>query len=162
MRAPIHSDKHYFQISLSTATTGATNEEILVQAVEGSVAAAVNQVVEGAIVKAVYLEIWAIGTTADQFFTAIVVKLPGGALAPVTANMAALGTYTNKKNILYTTQGLASNDGIAMPLPLFKGWIKIPKGKQRFGLGDELAFFIASRGSATITYCGFATYKEYT
>ncbi len=142
MKAPIHSEKHYFQISLSTATTGATNEEILIQS--AAVPTGVNQVTEGAIVKAVFLEIWAIGTTADQFFTAIVVKLEGGALAPATANMAALGTYTNKKNILYTTQGLASNDGIAMPLPLFKGWIKIPKGKQRFGLGDELGFFIAS------------------
>ncbi len=162
MKAPIHSDKHYFQVSLTNVVTGVTLESIIIQAVEGSVAAGVNQVVEGALVKAVYGEMWAIGSSSNQFFTAAIIKLPGGALSPVTANMAALGTYTNKKNVLYTTQGLASNDGIAMPLPIFKQWFKIPKGKQRFGLGDELVFVLASRGSATITICGFFTYKEYT
>ncbi len=162
MRAPIHSDKHYVQKTLTTVTTGVTNETIIVQAVEGSVAAGVNQVVEGALVKAVFAEMWVIGSVSNQFFTAAIIKLEGGALTPATANMAALGTYTNKKNILYTTQGLASNDGIAAPVPLMRGWVKIPKGKQRFGLGDELVWVLTSRGSDDIIMCGFFTYKEYT
>ncbi len=162
MRAPIHAIKHYHQITLSTVTTGTRNLENLVIATVPSDVSALNEVVEGAIVKAVWFELWAIGSVSSQFFTAIVVKEGIGQLGPSFTELTALGSYNNKKNILYTTQGLASNDGIAMPLPLYKGWIKIPKSKQRFGLGDRLVFAIASRGSATIEYCGFATYKEYT
>ncbi len=162
MRPPIHSKKHYFQTSLTNVATGTVNTQQIIVTVEGPSADLVNEVVEGSVIKAVYLEMWGIGSVSDQFFTAAVIKLQGGFGTPSVANMAALGDYPNKKNILYTTQGLASNDGIAGPYPLFKGWIKIPKGKQRFGLADQLIWILSSRGSATITICGFATYKEYT
>ncbi len=75
--------------------------------------------------------------------------------------MTALGTFDNKKNILYTTQGLAPNDGVGQPVAVIRQWFKIPKSKQRFGLGDKIRLAIASRGDGVITYCGFATYKEY-
>jgi len=161
VRPVIHSTKHYVQITLSTAATVTRNVEVLATAVEGTAANLALEVVEGTLIKAIYLEIWAIGGSSDEFFTAVVLKLPGGLGAPSFTNMTDLNSYPNKKNILYTTQGLASNDGIAMPLPLFKGWIKIPRGKQRMGLGDTISFIIASRGADKITYCGFATYKEY-
>ncbi len=122
----------------------------------------VFHVTEGAIVKAVYWELWAIGESLDQFFTAIFAKYPGGVNAATITEMAALGDWDNKKNILYTTQGLTGNDGVSGPYPIYKGWVKIPKGKQRQGLGDQLKWQFASRGSATINICGFATYKEYT
>ncbi len=162
MRPPIHSKKHYFQVSLTAVGTGTRVISQIAVAVEGTSADLVNEVVEGSLIKAVYVEMWGIGSVSDQFFTACIIKLEGGFGTPSVANLAALGDYTNKKNILYTTQGLASNDGIAGPYPLFKGWIKIPKGKQRFGLGDQLIWVLSSRGSATITECGFMTYKEYT
>ncbi len=162
VRPVVHSTKHYVQTTLSTVTTGATNNETYVTAVEGTVANTATEVVEGAIIKAVYFEMWLIGSVSDQFFTCIVHKLPSGLGTPGSANLADLNAYTNKKNIFFTSQGLASNDGIAGPVAIYRGWIKIPKSKQRFGLGDKLTFTIASRGSATITYCGFVTYKEYT
>ncbi len=162
MKAPIHSTKHYVQISLSTVTTGATLATDLVLGVNVSDKNTTLEVEEGALVKAVYLEIWAIGSSSNQFFTAILAKFPSGQNAASVAEMAALGDWENKKNILYTTQGLASNDGIAAPIPIIRQWFKIPKGKQRFGLLDRLRFQIASRGSADIIICGFATYKEYT
>jgi len=43
-----------------------------------------------------------------------------------------------------------------------RGWYKIPKTKQRFGLGDRLVLQIASQGTDALDFCGFATYKEYT
>ncbi len=159
VRAMVHSIKHYVQQTLTTVTTGVRDNMSIVSALES--ATNLNEVTQGSTIKAVYLEIWAIGSSSNQFFTAIVYKRPSGLNAISITEMANLYTYENKKNILYTTQGLASNDGIAGPYPLFKGWIKIPKGKQRFGLGDKLTFTVASRGDASIIYCGFATYKEY-
>ncbi len=105
---------------------------------------------------------WTIGSVSDQFFTAVFAKLPSGTANISNADITNLFGYDNKKNIFYTTQGLASNDGIAGPHLLYKGWIKIPRSKQRFGLGDKLQFALASRGSGTITWCGLALYKEYT
>ncbi len=162
MRQIVHSVKHYVQKSLTTVATGITNSELIVSGVESTTANGVNEVPEGSVVRAVFLEIWAIGSVSNQFFTAILEKTPAGSAPATTAQMAALGTYANKKNILYTTQGLASNDGIAGPIPIVRQWFKIPKGKQRFGLGDNLRFNIASRGSDDIIVCGFSTYKELT
>ncbi len=162
MRPPIHSTKHYIQKTLTTVATGTrdlTNVCIAVATVDKNVA---TEVEEGATVKACYVELWAIGSSSNQFFTATFEKVVSGLTGPTVSQMADLFSYPNKKNILYTTQGLASNDGIAMPLPLYKGWIKIPKSKQRFGLGDRLVMAVSSRGSADIIICGFYTYKEYT
>ncbi len=162
MRPVIHSEKHYVQISRSSVLTGARNLEPLVIAVEATTANGVDEVVEGAIVKAVYIEMWLIGATADQHDIVTIDKVGLGSTGPSFAQMVALGTYNNKKNVLFTHQGLSGNDGITLPMPVLRGWIKIPKSKQRFGLADRLVLSIASQGDGTIHYCGFATYKEYT
>ncbi len=159
MRPVVHSKKHYVQTSLSTVTTGSENDELVCFAVETPSLA--TDIVEGAIIKAIFWELWAVGGSADQFFTLIFAKYPGGVNNASLTEMAALQDWDNKKNVLYTSQGLASNDGIGDPIPLFKGWIKVPKGKQRMGLGDAFKWQIASRGSDKITYCGFTTFKEY-
>ncbi len=162
MRPLIHSTKHYVQVSLSTATTGAIVNTAIVEGVQVVDKNSVSEVEEGASVKAVYVELWLIGSVSNQFFTVILHKDPSGAGSPTPTEMAALGTWDNKKNILYCTQGLASNDGIAAPIPVIRQWFKIPKGKQRFGLGDNLRLSVMSRGSDDIIFCGFFTYKEYT
>ncbi len=149
-------------MSLTTVATAAIGATELVSGVATPDKASVSEVEEGASVKALYLEIWAIGSVSNQFFTAILAKFPSGTNNPTIAEIAALGNWDNKKNILYTTQGLASNDGIAAPIPIIRQWFKIPKGKQRMGLGDRIRLIIASRGSDDIIFCGFATYKEYT
>ncbi len=162
VRAMVHSVKHYVQVTLTSALTGATAFVAVADALNRPSVNLASEVNEGSSIKAVYMEIWAIGTTADQFFTAILAKLPGGVSNIANSQMVNLFAYDNKKNVLYTTQGLASNDGIAAPIPIYKGWIKIPKSKQRFGLRDKLQFALASRGDATIKFCGFFLYKEYT
>ena len=103
-----------------------------------------------------------IGATLDQFFTVILAKYPSGLATATFTEMTNLTTWDGKKNILYTTQGLASNDGVGNPIAVMRGWFKIPKSKQRFGLGDSLQLQIASRGTDDIKFCGVAIYKEYT
>ncbi len=159
MRPVIHSKKHFHQITLSTVTTVSVNNELIMDSLESPTSP--NEITEGAIVKAVYIELWAIGSVADQFFTIVFAKLPSNLGTPSITQMTNLTDWEGKKNIFYTTQGLASNDGIAAPIPIIRQWFKIPKSKQRMGLGDRLVMTIASRGSADIKYCGFATYKEY-
>ncbi len=119
-----------------------------------------NEVAEGSAIKAVYVELWLIGGTADQFFTITLEKVPGAGNVQTFTESTNLFAYVNKKNILYTTQGLAPNDGVGQPVPVIRQWFKIPKGKQRWGLNDNLNLNIASRGDGTITVCGFFTYKE--
>ncbi len=162
MRPVIHSDKHYVQISRSNVATVAANQEILIKAVEGTTANAVDEVVEGAIVKACYIELWTLGTSSGGSEIVILSKQPLGGTTLSFTNANSLGTYQNKKNILFVHQGLSSNDGIARPINIMAGWYKIPKSKQRFGLGDNLLLTIVNNGAATLDYCGFSTYKEYT
>ncbi len=164
MRAPINSRKHIFQISQSTVSQAAKVGTTFVQAIEG-VHSAPQHVSEGAIVKACYVEFWLSQDSASVVgsYTIVLVKSPGGSTNPTTAEMAALHDYTNKKNILFTAQGLLTpNDG--GQVPVLRGWYKIPKGKQRFGLGDTLQVTIRNNNATAIdiNFCGLAIFKEYT
>ncbi len=158
----VHSTKHYVQISRSQVATVARTNIDLVLAVESTVANAVDEVQEGATVKAVYIELWLLDTANDGSNLVMVAKqIFGGATAPNFTQTQALGTYLNKKNILFVHQGLSPNNGVGNPVAILRGWIKIPKSKQRFGLGDELTLTIANMGLNDLEFCGFATYKEY-
>jgi len=161
LRPPINSNKHYVQMSRSEVMTGALNVEVLIEARQLQSVLGTDEVVEGAVIKAVYVELWILSELDDQHFIINVQKSPDDTFATF-ADMTALGNYHNKKNVLYTTMGLAPSDNQAGPVPIIRQWIKIPKSKQRFGLGDRLHLNVASQGSASIFYCGFATYKEYT
>ncbi len=160
VRPVIHSIKHYVQFSIYTSALGAIVNKNIVQSVALDAVDAVDEVAEGSIVKAVYLELWCrAGDTVGTSGQVIVYKTQSDTTPPTAAEMAALGDWNNKRNILYTTMGLF-NDQDADAIAVFKGWIKIPKGKQRFGLGDKLkvtSFF----PTVDAQLCGFATYKEY-
>ncbi len=131
---------------------------------DGTIVADVDsatEVVEGAVVKAVYVELWLIGQSdsASGNFLVSVLKIPGDASSMTQADHIALNAYTNKKNVLYHTQGI-SNDGVANATPVVRQWIKIPKGKQRFGLNDRIQMSVSTQAEA-VNYCGFFVYKEY-
>ncbi len=161
VRPVIHSTKHYVQTSIGTVTAGAITSVIVVDAVAVQNKNTVSEVEEGATVKAVYLELWIrSAATAASSFTFVFCKLPSGTNTPAVADIAALGNWDNKKNVFYTTQGL-TNDVDSSAMVLYKGWIKIPKGKQRMGLGDRLSWHLEAVGQS-INFCGFTTYKEYT
>ncbi len=164
MRAVIKSKKHYVQISQTTINQAAILVTDLVRAEEAT--STLPQVVEeGAIVKAVFVELWLGNASATIVgsYQCILVKNPGGSSTPTATNMAALHDFVNKKNILLYSQAiLPPTDG--GQIAVIRGWIKIPKGKQRFGLGDtlELAVRNSNLTAIDVNICGGATYKEYT
>ncbi len=164
MRAPIVSRKHIFQISQSTVSQAAVSNTTLATAIEGT-RSQPQHIGEGSVVKACYVEFWVSQDSASVVgsYTVILYKNPGGGATINTGEMAALHDYDNKKNILFTGQGLLTpNDG--GQIPVLRGWYKIPKGKQRFGLGDELVITVRNNNATAIdiNFCGLAVYKEYT
>ncbi len=158
----VHSTKHYVQQTIATVTGGGAVVDFdICVAVATDQKNLPNEVEEGANIKACYIEMWIrAGSTTPSSGQFILYKRPGGQASPSVGNMATLHDWINKKNILFTGQGLF-NDQDADAIAVMRGWYKIPKGKQRFGLGDEL---VMSFFAPTIDYqiCGFATYKEYT
>ncbi len=161
MKAPIVSRKHIVQHTEFTTASAAvtTNQDIHAVAIQDVNTA--SEVREGSVIKAVYIEIWLLASsTSETSFVLIVEKAVLGASGPSFTNMTTLDAYVNKKNILYTTEGLiADNNG--NPTPVLRQWIKIPKGKQRFGLGDKLNISIAAIGSQVVKGCGLTIYKSY-
>ena len=160
MRPVIHSTKHYVQQSRSQVATVSIVNLDIIESVESTLANLVDEVPEGSVVKAVFVELWLLDTSVDGSFVVTLVKNPGG-LAPMTfASSNALGSYVNKRNILYCTQGLSPNNGVGNPVPIIRQWFKIPKGKQRFGLSERLVLNITNNGLNDLEFCGFFTYKE--
>ncbi len=127
----------------------------------GAARANTSNVEEGAIIKAVHFEFWFLG--ADDVnttqFTMIIYKRPANSPAATSTEMLNLQAFENKKNILFSTQGVLAKTSEGTSIPVIREWVKIPKGKQRFGLGDELSVTFHSVGEYRI--CGLMTYKEY-
>ncbi len=161
MRPPIQSRKHYVQWTITPVAVGTTVTQVISKGTETGDVNASTEIVDGSVVKAVYVELWVIGQSdsASGNFLLSFYKQPGDASAMTQAEHVDLHAYLNKKNVFYHTQGI-SNDGVANATPIIRQWIKIPKGKQRQGLGDKLALAISTQAEA-INFCGFATYKEY-
>ncbi len=160
VRPMVHSTKHYFQHSIGTVVVGTNENQPFADAVQVVDKNALNEVEEGTSIKAVYIELWIrSAATAASSFVFIVCKRPSGLASPTDANMAALSDWSNKKNILFTSQGLV-NDVDSSAMSVIRGWVKIPKSKQRMGLGDRLSWHLRAVGQS-INFCGFETYKEY-
>ncbi len=162
MKAVIVSTKHIVQKSLTTIEEQTRNATNLVTAVaaQPSTPAEVNV---GSLIKAVYLEFWLLGESSQPCTaTWIVEKLQAGVSAANQAELQALDSYANKRNILRMGQGVIG-DSNTNPIPIIREWIKIPKGKQRMALGDVLNIAVSCIGQADngCEICGFALYKEY-
>ncbi len=159
MRPVINTEKHVVQHSLFAVASGAiTGLSILfARATPGSAVAA--DVREGSVVKAVYCEMW---LTSDDAAAGTVIctleRLPGGASNMTNTQSASLDSYTNKKNILYTFMGLLGPN-VQVPSAVIRGWIKIPKGKQRFGISDRLVLNVHGQSNG-VSGCGVFIYKE--
>ncbi len=161
VRPTINSEKHMRAISLQTVSDNtATTFQLCAAVADPSVS---SEVRIGAVVKAVHIELWYLSSASQPtFHISTVEKLVSGQTDPSSAQMSALHDYPNKKNIFQTSQGLIG-DANSNPIPVFREWIKIPKGKQRMGLGDKLILTVAARGEANndIEVCGMTIYKEY-
>ncbi len=119
-----------------------------------------DDVLEGSTIKAVYIEMW-IQSDAVTKGTATLTfeKKPAGVAVMTAAQSADLNDYVNKRNVFEIHMGLTP-DLASNPVPFFKGWYKIPKGKQRMALGDRLMLNVNGITTGAVG-CGFALYKEY-
>ncbi len=161
VRPVVHSVKHYVQLPINQIGFGTRENNIIVNALERSAVNAAFEVAEGSILKAVYFEMWLQNEGNLGEFIATITKDPEGSTGPTFAEMASLFTFTNKKNVLWSSQGLTSNDGVSGPVNIIRGWVKIPKSKQRFGLGDRINLNIANVSASDLVRCGLTIYKEY-
>ena len=159
VKAIINSEKHYVQVGFNNVPMGSVRQSLIADARQDPSSA--NHVRVGSIIKAVYVEMWVIGNSPNQEGTQITTleKIVGAGDPPDVADMIQLHDYPNKKNILYTTQGLTP-DNASNPTPIMRGWYKIPKGKQRFGQGDSISLFQASQVD-DYNICGLFVFKEY-
>jgi len=133
----------------------------LIQSVGPTAIVNTQDVVEGAIISSIYIELWVKSFAAageDTKFQLLLEKVPAGATSATFAQMNTLQGYPNKKNCLYFTQGVIG-DLTTQGVPVVRQWFKIPKSKQRFGLDDVLMLTLSAT-AAVIQNCGFATYKE--
>ncbi len=160
MKPIIHSTKHIVQTPISQIATGVRENILIAVAVESTVANTSTEIAEGSIIKAVFVEMWLQNQSNLGHSIIVLEKVPIGNAGASFANMGSLFTYVNKKNILFTHEGLTSNDAIGNPLPVIRQWFKIPKGKQRFGLGDRLVLTISNPSSNNLDRCGMFIYKE--
>ncbi len=161
VRPQVHSTKHYVQFSRYTIPTVSVVSQDIAIAVESTVANAVDEIAEGNSIKAVYIELWLLDAGNNGSAITILSKNPINLVGPTFVQANALGTYVNKKNVLFVSQGLTPNDGIAQPVNVMRGWYKIPKSKQRFGLSDRINLVVANNSLQDLFACGFCTYKEY-
>ncbi len=161
MLAPIQTEKHYVHTPIQTVTIGSIARSTIVRSVTVATKGAnAFEVEEGSVVKAVYVEYWVTSDDATlSSGTASIEKVPSEATNMTFGQSQALGAYPNKKNLFEVHQGLFPSQ-TQNPQNIFRHWVKIPKGKQRMGLGDEIVLNISSINDG-IKFCGFSTYKEY-
>ena len=159
VRPAINSEKHIVQVSLTNVTALDVGTQNVCVAV-ASPGTSPTEVRIGSVVKAVYIELWLLGAGQQPNTSATIIYKVENNPTPITfSEMQNLEAYTNKKNILEMHQGLVG-DANTNPSPFYRGWIKIPKGKQRIGLGDAIKLTVSAI-TEDLQFCGVFIYKEY-
>ncbi len=161
MKSPINSTKHIVQLTLATVGVGTVVSTPIIDAKALSlVGAGAEEVRAGAVVKAVYVELWLRGQdTSAGSFVCIIQKCSADSNGATAGEMANLMDYNEKNQILFTSQGLVNNS-TSDAIPVYRGWIKLPKGKQRFGLGETFRVTVLAQ-TLDVNMCGAFIYKEY-
>lgn len=164
---PINSLKHV--VDTSGAVTGSTPATVdLTTQVDAPVTTQTNQVHIGSAVKAIFLSVQVVGTTAYGGVPRIyfvVFKNPGNQV-PIPA-VDGIGISPRRKFVIHqemlmvTTQS-STNDGF--PRTMFKGVILLPKRYQRHGDADKLQFVIgnaSAEATGSSDWCLQCIYKEF-
>ncbi len=160
--APIVTIKHMTNHENAKVLTTAVRNIEIANAVPQQSVVSTTDVVEGSIIKAVYLELWLHSIASageDTKFQFVFEKVQGDATPITFTQMNTLMVYPNKKNIFYSSQGVLG-DLTTPSIPIVRNWFKIPKGKQRMGQGDELVMTVSAT-AFDIDTCGLSIFKEY-
>ncbi len=163
MQAPINSVKHFVGQPKANLASGLAITLEIANVVAAPVNTNREDCSEGSMIKAIHFEYWVVtnsGIGTDTTFVMTIEKSPSNTINPAFSDMLNLGGYANKKNILYTTQGVVTSDSSGNAVPIIRDWLKIPKGKQRMGQEDRIIVTFATVDTA-LTFCGMAIYKEY-
>ncbi len=159
MRPHVVTQKHYVQFTQATVAALANVTLDLVEGVAVVDKNVPSEVEEGSIVSAVYVDFWLTSSdTSIGTYGINLEKIPSGATSMTFTQQSNLNGYPNKKNIFFFRQAI-HGDIDNNPIPVLTGWFKIPKGKQRIGLGDKIVVNISSLVNGLI-FCGGSTYKE--
>ncbi len=167
---PVHSTKHV--VDTSTVVTAVTNTilQISVSAVDNPVLANVEDIQTGSKISSIFYEIYIFsegGELANEvpLVDFYFIKNPGNVWNSFTANLlptpGATGSHINKRHILHEEKGLTGGGNLSLSgVPMvFKGSIRIPRGRQRFGQLDT--FLVCIRCNFNSKVCVKAIYKEY-
>ncbi len=156
---PVHSIKHVVD-KQNALTAGSAGNEFLVSAVDDPVLANTAEVETGSTVNSIYLNVTCNPTTEAALPNVyiIIFKNPGGSLANIVPN--AVGASDNKRFVIHQEMRMLGGSITEIPVTIFRGVIKIPKGYRRFGINDLLTVRLLAPGVA-IEYCVQAIYKEY-
>ncbi len=159
MRAIIRSRKHIVQESQSTILQGTTTNINIVNVQQSPNLSNATHVGVGEVIAAVYVEMWVAGTLQVPANCIMSLeKQVGGSTNMSFAESIDLFSYANKNNLLQIQQGLIGAAD-TNPTPFFRGWIAIPKGKQRFAIGDGLVLNITAQ-TDDAQICGMFIYKS--
>ncbi len=168
---PIQSTKHIVEVSsVAGASTNAVALTII-KGVDNPVLANANEVQPGHKVSSIFLSVFYIAeggelATEVPLVDWYIIHNPGNVFAAVfdAANNPTPGTtgiHLNKRHIFHTEKGLAGGGDVSLAgLPMiFKGVIKIPRGRQRVGQNDRIT--INHRTNFATKFCIQAIYKDY-
>ncbi len=149
------------EINAIQGVTAATNVvHTIAIAVDAPTTAGANQVHQGSIIKACWIEFWYYGLSADNTNDIIdiyLMKNPGANLTP--PNPGTVGTSNEKKFVFQEWKGLAGTKTTGgMPYYQQGKWFKIPKIYQRFGTDDTLV--LVARSPTTGNWCTKTIIKE--
>ncbi len=168
---PINSIKNVFDISGIMAAGTNTSLGLPIFGVRNADLATNNEVNVGSKITSVFLEIF-FYTEGSELANEVplvdwyIIKDDGNAYG-VTFNATnlptpgATGTHQNKRKILHEEKGLAGGGNLSLTgVPMvFKGVIRIPRGKQRWAESDVLR--INGRSNFATKFCIKALYKWY-
>ncbi len=156
---PVHSIKHVVD-KQGGITAGTTQGEFLINAVDAPVLANTNEVETGSTVSSIYLNVSVYATTEAALANVYlnVYKDPGGSLGVITPN--TVGSSDEKKFVIHQEMRMLGGSTTEIPVVVFKGVIKIPRGYKRFGINDLLVIRILAPG-VNIDYCVQCIYKEF-
>ncbi len=168
---PINSIKNVVDNSGILPATTNTSIHLPVFGIRSATLAVANEVDTGSKVNSVFLELFFFsegGEIANEvpLVDWYVIKDGGNSWGTTfdASNLptpGATGVHINKRHILHEEKGLtgggdASLSGIPM---VFKGVIRIPRGRQRWGESDVLR--ICARSNFATKFCAKTVYKWY-
>ncbi len=154
---PINSQKNIVDGVFLTTGAAVVTTVVLAQAVNDFVGSTAT-LPTGSTIKGVYcfisIQQQAVNSNVDWYIWKGPVQLAAGMPVP-----GATGGHENRRYILHEEKGLPGPSNNGSPPHIFRGVIRIPRGRQRFGENDQIQ--LRARGAAAYDLCVKCIYKFY-